>query len=142
MPNKNNQTVPQTTEQKIQSNELSRSTITGIKNGVFIREDVRDRFKRLRDQAKKMTNKKTSFKQIKTAQQVAMEARDAESQRFYNAKLKRQEDQQNALDRLAKKIRQELPKPQKSVMSPTERPKSYKYMSPTEQRLIDLSLNK
>jgi len=140
MPNKNNTKTPLTTEQQIHANELSRSTVTGFKDGQFIREDVATRFERQRNEAKAMTNKKHSWKQVKTQRQLNMEERAKESQSFYDLRQARQEQAQSALDRLAKQVKSEIPTPKASVMNAKERPANYEYLSDTEKRLIDSAL--
>ena len=141
MPNKNPTKKPLTTEQQIQQNELARSTIVGMKNGQVIRETNADKFKRKRQEAKAMTDEKHSWKEIKTARQQAMEARNAESQAFYASRQAKREQAQSALDKLAKRIKSDKPLPQPQAMKPTEKPANYKYLSDTEKRLIDLSLS-
>ena len=140
MPNKNPTKKPLTTEQQIQQNELARSTIVGMKNGQVIRETNADKFGRLRKEAKSMTDEQQGWKEIKSARKQAQEARDAEAQSFYDSRQATRDKSQEVLDRLAKQVKSEIPKPSKPVMEASKRPANYKYLSDTEKRLIDLSL--
>ena len=118
--------------------EIGDREIKVFKDGKMVKTSNANFWKEKRATAKAMTDKRIDWKGIKTIVQKAKEARDKESQAFYDNRQKKADARAKALGRLGKRILSEIPKASKSTMSATVRPKSYKYLSDAQKRLIDM----